>query len=65
MQNEIKEIRAELDVKKDTPYRTQICAINQQYLATVNNYERQLIDYEKLQISGWRVEHSEVKLSGY
>ncbi|EFA06686.2 golgin subfamily A member 6-like protein 25 [Tribolium castaneum] len=63
MQQKFEELKSELSFGKSNLYRVQIEAMNQKYTPSVEKYEENLHYYERLQLTGWRVEQSEVKLS--
>jgi hypothetical protein len=64
MHARLKDLKDELEVKKGTMYRVQMVIINEKYAPILEELEKHLLNYEKLQLTGWRVEQSEVKLSG-
>ncbi|CAH1365515.1 unnamed protein product [Tenebrio molitor] len=63
MHARLKDLKDELEVKKGTMYRVQMVIINEKYAPILEELEKHLLNYEKLQLTGWRVEQSEVKLS--
>ncbi|RZC38730.1 uncharacterized protein BDFB_010971, partial [Asbolus verrucosus] len=63
MQEQTRRLKKILGTEKDVAYQAQLILINEKYVPAIEQFECHLHNYEHLQLTGWRIEHSEVKLA--